>query len=407
MSFETITYVLIAIGIFECLIIVAAIILSQLTRRSANLFLAFFLVTLGLICVEIIVLHEEAYIRENPDWIMFIYGFSEPLSYLSLPAIYLYVKSLTQGQNQIQLSDFKHGVWFIVAMILYIPLLTLSSEQLINLNFMFFGQASFDAELQHYLTLMKVIWIYSAALTTCYLIASFNLLSNYRIGLDDLFSNSEGATLSWLKWMLYSIATLLVIMVVTLAVPSLIFKATPSFETLLAVCISLLLFFHLVGFKGLLQPKLFNVRTGYALDKMTHAKKHRYQNSSLTPEKTAHYKQKLTDYMKAHQPYMNSELTLVHLADMMGIEHYHHLSQVINTELSSSFKDYINEYRIEEAKRQLIEYPHKTSLTIALHVGFKNTSSFHTAFKKVTGLTPKEYQAHMRTLPFSRETHSF
>ena len=51
------------------------------------------------------------------------------------------------------------------------------------------------------------------------------------------------------------------------------------------------------------------------------------------------------------------------------------------------------EYRIEEAKRLLKEKMNYKVEEIAEQVGYNSKSSFNTAFKKITGMTPSEWRA--------------
>jgi AraC-like DNA-binding protein len=62
-----------------------------------------------------------------------------------------------------------------------------------------------------------------------------------------------------------------------------------------------------------------------------------------------------------------------------------------------NFFNYINDLRIAKAKKMLNGDQHdKLSIEgIAKVVGFQSKSSFYTAFKKTTGITPTEYKAHL------------
>ena len=66
----------------------------------------------------------------------------------------------------------------------------------------------------------------------------------------------------------------------------------------------------------------------------------------------------------------------------------------INEHLGASFFEYVNQLRIEEAKRLLTETTRSDLHVIeaAYMVGFNNKVSFNTAFKKATGMTPTEYR---------------
>ena len=68
------------------------------------------------------------------------------------------------------------------------------------------------------------------------------------------------------------------------------------------------------------------------------------------------------------------------------------LSQVINQPLNCNFFDFVNGFRIEAAKKQLILSTDKKIpvLEIAHAVGFNSKSTFNMAFKRHTGLTPTE-----------------
>jgi len=72
----------------------------------------------------------------------------------------------------------------------------------------------------------------------------------------------------------------------------------------------------------------------------------------------------------------------------------HNISQVLNCHMDQSFRNYINNLRIEEVKKMLISPLHKDQniLTIAMEAGFKSKSSFNSVFKKITGETPVEFR---------------
>ena len=95
--------------------------------------------------------------------------------------------------------------------------------------------------------------------------------------------------------------------------------------------------------------------------------------------------------MENEKIYRNDILTLKKTATMLNISH-HQLSQLVNERLSMNFNTYINSWRIEEAKKLLVNSPDKTVLFIAYEVGFNSKSSFYESFTKLTGFTPLEYR---------------
>lgn len=70
----------------------------------------------------------------------------------------------------------------------------------------------------------------------------------------------------------------------------------------------------------------------------------------------------------------------------------HMLSQYVNEILGKSFSNLIKEYRVEKAKKLLETEKNYTIESLGYDSGFSSKSTFFTAFKKTTGLTPAEYQ---------------
>ena len=103
--------------------------------------------------------------------------------------------------------------------------------------------------------------------------------------------------------------------------------------------------------------------------------------------------EQLKHYMMTAQPYLQPSLTIQDLADQMKMP-VKDLSILINHQLDQHFFDFVNEYRIEKAMA-ILRDPQKSKLTILeilYEVGFNSKSSFNTAFKKHTNLTPTAYR---------------
>lgn len=117
----------------------------------------------------------------------------------------------------------------------------------------------------------------------------------------------------------------------------------------------------------------------------------RYKSSTLSGEGQQMLLKKLDNFMIAERPYLSPDFSLPELAQKLGTS-VHILSQVINVGLRKSFFEMTAEYRVEEAKKMLIEYNNIKVEEIAEQVGYNSKSSFNTAFKKMTGKTPSEYR---------------
>ena len=122
----------------------------------------------------------------------------------------------------------------------------------------------------------------------------------------------------------------------------------------------------------------------------------KYQNSALTDEEADKYKNQLFEKIKKDKLYTDPDLKLDGLAELLSIPPYQ-LSQLINQKLEKNFTEFINEYRIDEAKNLLVspEYLKEKIESVAYDSGFNTPSSFYAAFKKFTHSTPTQYRKKM------------
>ncbi|GGG41469.1 helix-turn-helix domain-containing protein [Hymenobacter glacieicola] len=116
--------------------------------------------------------------------------------------------------------------------------------------------------------------------------------------------------------------------------------------------------------------------------------------AEVQPENSAElerWTQRLLRHMETQRPYLASELTLGELAAQLRTN-TSWLSRVINTGCGQNFNDFINEFRVREAERRLLDphYRHYTLLAVALEAGFNSKSTFNRVFKKLRGLTPSQ-----------------
>lgn len=133
-----------------------------------------------------------------------------------------------------------------------------------------------------------------------------------------------------------------------------------------------------------------NVNLGTSeLDEDEAEEPQKYIDSKLTDE---HKKELLTailEKMKEEKPYLDKDFSLEGFAKQLGsIRSY--VSQTINEELKLNFRNFVNQYRVSEARQMLTkpENKHLTIESIAYEVGFGSKSSFNAAFKAHTGITP-------------------
>ncbi len=127
----------------------------------------------------------------------------------------------------------------------------------------------------------------------------------------------------------------------------------------------------------------------------------KYSSSSLKgiEEMKLYYQLKIL--METEKLYLDPNLTLKEVADRLSTN-TKYLSQVVNHHIGTNFQNFLNEFRVSEAKDKIMqeEFNNLTLFGIALQCGFKNKSTFYKVFKEITSITPREYIKHTRKLAF-------
>jgi len=119
----------------------------------------------------------------------------------------------------------------------------------------------------------------------------------------------------------------------------------------------------------------------------------KYERYALSMEAAQHYQIALMEIMQEKQLYLDGELTLIGLAEAAGLT-THQVSQVINGQMNQNFFSFVNNYRIQLAKRMLLD-PKTSAMPIvelAIEVGFQSKSAFYDSFKRVTNMTPTQFK---------------
>ena len=97
--------------------------------------------------------------------------------------------------------------------------------------------------------------------------------------------------------------------------------------------------------------------------------------------------------METEKPFLSSDLSLFSLANQLSVS-AHNLSFIINEYSGENFNQFVNRYRVEEAKKMIVNSKnnHLSILGIGFEVGFNSKSVFNTTFKKLTNQTPNEFK---------------
>lgn len=117
----------------------------------------------------------------------------------------------------------------------------------------------------------------------------------------------------------------------------------------------------------------------------------KYVKSGLTLQEATDIRQKISQALEHDKIYKNNAIGLNDLSNHIAKDRYK-VSQVLNEYLSKNFYALINQYRIEEAKELLLTQPFLSVKAVMYEVGFNSKTSFYSAFKKETGLSPNDYR---------------
>jgi AraC-like DNA-binding protein/uncharacterized Tic20 family protein len=232
---------------------------------------------------------------------------------------------------------------------------------------------------------------------TTYSVVAFVLINRHQKNIQNLASYTSGKiTLSWL--LVISISFYVTYVAVFILGVYIIFARDPEYDPSLPSYFGLTFFAFAFSFYGFKQPGIFNEiltehRTYKKGSPRTPVQETKYERSGLKDKDAQRYLQKVLKYMEEKKPYLEVDLTIHDISAELNIPR-HYLTQVINGLLGKNFYTFINEYRIQEVKKLLVndEYSRYTLTSIAYEAGFNSKSSFNSIFKNSTGMTPSQFK---------------
>jgi AraC-like DNA-binding protein len=222
-----------------------------------------------------------------------------------------------------------------------------------------------------------------------YIAFSLRLVRHFRQRLGDRFSDLQRLNISWLSSTLLFF-TIAMIVAALNGFMGLTPLANYFYFVFTIILLILFVYINVVILKAMRRPALF---AGMKEEEQPPKGIRKYAGSVLTPEESKGLLDRLQHHMQTTKPYLEPELTLEELSARLSLRPKI-LSQVINENTGQNFFDFINRYRIGEAKRMLTDPTDKkiTVQEVLYVVGFNSKSSFNTLFKKYTGVTPTEFK---------------
>jgi AraC-like DNA-binding protein len=275
-----------------------------------------------------------------------------------------------------ELSSFVINVGF-AAQIVFAPLLLLYVQRLSRKYFQPSGW-----ELLHFTpALFVVIFTNQLTLNTFWYEGGYGALLSYsiiyliicwRIVLKHKLNEQKGTMVFMLSFSIFQLSyfTNYVLKVTP-------YVASPLLNTIFVYAISFLILKHGITFHVV--------------------EKRKYKNLNLSKQQIDNYRETISGLLTNTKPFMDAAFTLKKLSATTAIPE-HILSFVFSEGFGNNFVYVINEFRITEAKKLLLDQKmnHYSIAGIAAESGFNSLSAFNTAFKKFTGTTPSEFKKRNR-----------
>lgn len=318
------------------------------------------------------------YIAHYPQ----ILTFAIPLNMAFGPLIYLYCKSLITGERQSAKTIVKH----------FLPAVFFMKHQLIY-GLYITGVLSFPLMSEWYVlpVTQKVLFAHNyLALIPAffslviYFGASYQMISK-QFG-DGELSIHKKVNLEWVKMLIKLLGVLIAIWFAALITGFIFPKSDLEPWLHYFLFIPAIVFVYWLGMVIYKRQSLIN-KIGIA-DNVKQPVKNYFKE-----DEASRYYDELKRMMVADNLFMNPTLKVDMLATRLSIPEKA-LSQLLNQYAGKNFNDFVNEYRLTEAKKRLVDdgYSNFTIAGIALECGFNSLATFQRVFKQGTGVTPSQYQ---------------
>jgi AraC-like DNA-binding protein len=378
---------------YQCILFALLLLTIKREKYIRNVFLAFFLLQQAAIPLDILISFGAEFryiaIKWSPD-LFYVFGFGY---WLEGPLLLWYTRSLIYKDYHLQKKDFIYLLPFIAYagyQLIFYYSLDVSDKVSIQEEY----DLTVAPQIMNYVTLFREL--FRVALGVICLIE----IKRYTQHIRTNFSDIDKIDLTWLKILVIGFLGIRfwAVLVAAMIILSISFGISTNFEIMgllgnyiTFLLVSILIFFslgHSSVFEGLEQrvepePEVAKNEQGPE-----------EQKDKIKPELIA----QITQHMEQKKPYLTPALTLDKLAIQLRIPP-RLLSNIINRHFSCNFFEFINSYRVEEAKAMLADatLANKSMLDIMLDVGFNSKATFNTLFKKKTGMTPSEYRKTMQS----------
>jgi AraC-like DNA-binding protein len=350
----------------ECILLAIFQTVLPAKNRASGVLLALFLlaVAVGSICA-LMLWNSDVHLFPLFDIRLLPYFLTTALL-LKGPALLLYVQSITQRAFVLKRKHLLHLIPIIPCIIL-----------LACFNFTAVHMRYWVPEDYR---LVSSVWFYLKAIPLGYVIASILAVRNYRTQLKNHYSTYSTTEPGWL-----TILTIGFLCNWTLTLLVLIISQFTDFQVsdLFGIADNYVTF--------ILINALFTYSVVYAHKLLT--TKPEIVKEKTDEKVTESAIQKVSVGMETQKLYLKHNLNIEEFSKRIDLP-VKDVSAVINKHHGTNFFEFMNKYRVEEAKRLLSDpaSADMTVLDILLQAGFNSKSAFHRFFNRLVGVSPSEFR---------------
>jgi len=369
---------------YQCILFAVLLLTIKREKPLSNFFLAFFLLQQAAIPLDILISFGAEFRHIALEWspnLFYVFGFGY---WLEAPFLLWYTRSLIYKDYRLTKKDLVYLIPFfsyLIYQVLFYYQLELQDKQHLQEDYDLFSAPYY----MNYVTLFREV--FRAALGVVCILE----IRRYSQHIKTNFSDIERLDLAWLKILVigFLVIRMWAVLVGLLILFSVSFGINTNFEVIgltgnytTFIMVSMLIFFglgHSTVFEGI------ETKNNDTADTT--------KNDQLKDKiKDIQIKQ-VADYMQTEKPYLMPALTLDKLATQLKMQP-RILSHLINRHFACNFFEFINSYRVQEAKTMLADpvLGEKNMLEIMYDVGFNSKATFNTLFKKKVGMTPSEFR---------------